>query len=144
MSTDIVRLELTADEALVQIGLIPQPHAEELIGPVALDGLERARDHRDGRLRDTVTGLLVRDAFLDEVTQRVESASSFGEEVAFCVVSLDSVERISQEYGLRAADRVLATLGQLARASFRATDALGRWGAGAAASWPSRSTSRAR
>jgi diguanylate cyclase (GGDEF)-like protein len=102
---------------------------EELLARLRVR-LARARDHRAGRLRDTVTGLLVRDAFLDQVTQRVESASSFGEEVAFCVVSLDNAEGISQEYGLRAADRVLAALGQLARVSFRATDVLGRWGGG--------------
>lgn len=86
--------------------------------------LEHAAAH------DPLTGLLNRGAFIDQVTDRLETWRSDGGDrdtvVLFC--DLDRFKYVNDTYGHEVGDRVLEVVAARLRASVRSDDLVGRYG----------------
>ncbi|MBX9688557.1 MAG: response regulator, partial [Candidatus Obscuribacterales bacterium] len=101
---------------------------EELISKVE-SRLERFRFLNERNSRDTITGVLVRTAFIQELHQMFRR--SRGRErgpVSIVILDLDSFKKVNDLGGHLIGDSVLASFGRLLLSSFRRGDLRGRWG----------------
>jgi diguanylate cyclase (GGDEF)-like protein len=90
--------------------------------------LERLRLLRDRADRDSLTGLMLRRAFIEGLKTRLTEARRHGRVLTLCLLDLDQFKLTNDRHGHLAGDRVLATLGKLLASRFRAEDLRGRWG----------------
>lgn len=93
--------------------------------------LEQERVHEDilrQALRDPLTGLLNRRAFLDEAGRRLPRLAREGLAATVMFVDIDHFKSINDRYGHERGDRVLAAAAALLRESVRPTDLVARWG----------------
>ena len=100
---------------------------EELLARVHAR-LERGRRARERAERDTLTGLLLRRPFLEQLNVRLAEARRWQKPLALCVLDVDHFKKVNDTYGHLAGDRVLMTLGRLLLTRFRKEDVRGRWG----------------
>lgn len=77
---------------------------------------------------DAHTGLLNRRRFQKEVLQWTAHALRYRHVMALMFVDLDKFKDVNDTYGHAAGDRYLATVADILRKAFRATDHLARWG----------------
>lgn len=78
--------------------------------------------------RDPLTGLLVREAFLSELSRRIGRAAEAGLPLALVLVDLDHFRRFNDRWGRKEGDEVLRRLSGILCAEARAADLVGRLG----------------
>lgn len=77
---------------------------------------------------DSLTGLLNRGFFMDEVKRFLARAEQNGELMAFCILDLDRFKEINDSLGHPVGDEILMNLGQVIKRKMRASDLIGRLG----------------
>lgn len=90
--------------------------------------LERARELKERSEKDLLTGLLLRRAFVDQLTSLISECSRYNFSFSLCLLDVDHFKKVNDSYGHHAGDEVLSTLGLLLRKRFRVEDLRGRWG----------------
>ena len=100
---------------------------EELLARVEVR-VERAKLLRDRADRDSLTGLTLRRAFLEQLEGRLAEARRYSRPLSICLLDLDHFKKINDGYGHLVGDRVLSTTGQLLATRLRTEDVRGRWG----------------
>lgn len=107
---------------------LPKPVVrEELLARVRVR-LEKSRLLKERSDKDTITGLLLRRAFVEQFNAMLADAERGNLIVSICIVDLDHFKKVNDTYGHMAGDRVLARFGQLLLRRFRVDDLRGRWG----------------
>jgi diguanylate cyclase (GGDEF)-like protein/PAS domain S-box-containing protein len=84
--------------------------------------LQHLADH------DTLTGLLNRRRFEQELARHLAHTRRYGAEGAAIVIDLDRFKPVNDTFGHAAGDRVLAEVGRVLRERLRGTDAVARLG----------------
>lgn len=77
---------------------------------------------------DTLTGLLVRRAFLLRFTQEMDRSRRTGKPLAVAILDLDHFKRVNDTYGHPVGDLVLKRFADVLRRKLRSIDIAGRWG----------------
>jgi diguanylate cyclase len=77
---------------------------------------------------DTLTGLLVRRAFLLRFTQEMDRSRRTGKPLAVAILDLDHFKRVNDTYGHPVGDLVLKCFAEVLRRQLRSIDIAGRWG----------------
>lgn len=77
---------------------------------------------------DSLTGLLNRGFFMDEVKRFLSRDSGVEGRSAFCLLDLDRFKEINDRLGHMVGDDILMNLGQAIRRKMRASDLIGRLG----------------
>ena len=93
--------------------------------------LERDRNLVELRrlaLRDDLTGVLNRRGFLLLAEQQLAVARRTSTPITVLFVDVDGLKRVNDTFGHQAGDRALADVATLMRATFRASDVIGRIG----------------
>ncbi len=110
--------------ATVFAGLVrPLRRADWIVGELA-QALDRHRH------RDELTGALNRTAYDQMIVGALEGLKRYG--AGFCAIMAEArgFQRLCEEAGFEAGDRVLAELARLLRANLRKADSLFRWRSG--------------
>ncbi|MEO0328903.1 MAG: GGDEF domain-containing protein [Pseudomonadota bacterium] len=90
--------------------------------------LETMRQQLTDNVRhDDLTGLLARDAFLEEFTARHENQTKRVDQ-AFLIIDADYFKRINDNYGHHVGDRALLAITRALKSGIRETDRIGRLG----------------
>ncbi|AAZ97319.1 Putative diguanylate cyclase/phosphodiesterase (GGDEF & EAL domains) with PAS/PAC sensor(s) [Thiobacillus denitrificans ATCC 25259] len=79
-------------------------------------------------MHDALTGLPNRTYLDARINEAIEQSRSSATKFALLFIDLDNFKRINDLYGHKAGDQLLVSVGELLRASLRATDVLARWG----------------
>ena len=79
---------------------------------------------REAALQDNLTGLGNHRAFQEALAQTVEQARRYGTKFALILLDVDEFKRVNDTRGHAVGDELLAEVGELIRATIRATD----WG----------------
>ncbi len=109
---------------------LPRPVADaELLARVRVR-LQRARLLRERIATDAVTGLLLRQPFVDAAVTRLAEARRHHTSLTLTRVEVDGIGALNEEHGPLAGDHVLATFGRLLATRLRAGDLRGRWDGG--------------
>lgn len=90
--------------------------------------LERAAEARQLGRRDPLTGLKNRAVFLDEVRQLSATAARADVDLTLGIIEIAGLVEINQQYGSEAGDRVVRSMADMLRATFRDSDMVARWG----------------
>lgn len=107
---------------------LPKPVATvELLARVRVR-LDRMRLMKERADRDILTGLLLRRAFVENLTALHSEAERHKLGFSLCLMDVDHFKKVNDTYGHMAGDRVLSHFGQLLRRRFRVEDLRGRWG----------------
>jgi diguanylate cyclase (GGDEF)-like protein len=80
-------------------------------------------------LRDELTGLLNHAALMDELEYAVDYSRRHGGPLAFVLFDLDRFSEVHERFGQIVGDQVLLHVANVFRASVRASDVIGRYGA---------------
>ncbi|WP_309891200.1 response regulator [Archangium sp.] len=89
---------------------------------------ERARLTRERAERDSLTGLLLRRPFLENLRSRLADTQRQGRTLALGFLDVDRFKKVNDTHGHLAGDRVLMQLGRLLATRFRKEDLRCRWG----------------
>ncbi len=100
---------------------------EELLARVGVQS-ERVRLLRDRADKDSLSGLLLRRAFVEAFQRSLAICSREGKPLSLVLLDLDHFKSLNDTYGHLAGDQVIARLGDLLLKRFRADDLRGRWG----------------
>jgi diguanylate cyclase (GGDEF)-like protein len=107
---------------------LPKPVVnEELLTRVKVR-LDRSRLLKERSDKDTISGLLLRRAFSEQLSGMIAEAQRQKLKFTVCLLDVDHFKKVNDTYGHLAGDRVLAGLGQLLSRRFRVDDLRGRWG----------------
>ena len=107
---------------------LPKPVVnEELLTRVKVR-IDRAAMLRERSDKDTITGLLLRRAFSEQLSAILAEAERINCNFSICLLDVDHFKKVNDNHGHLAGDRVLADLGQLLSRRFRVDDIRGRWG----------------
>jgi diguanylate cyclase (GGDEF)-like protein len=109
-------------------GYIVKPIVEqELVARIVarIDRLQMVRERYD---KDSLTGLPLRRSFLERLARSMAESRRHSRPLTVALLDVDRFKLINDTYGHQAGDRVLAALGRLLDARFRAEDLRGRWG----------------
>lgn len=107
---------------------LPKPVVnEELLTRVKVR-LDRAKMLRERSDKDTITGLLLRRAFSEQLSAILAESQRVKTNFSICLLDVDHFKKVNDTHGHLAGDRVLAGLGQLLSRRFRVDDLRGRWG----------------
>jgi len=107
---------------------LPKPVVnEELLTRVKVR-LDRSRLLKERSDKDTISGLLLRRAFSEQLSAMIAEAQRTSLKFTICLLDVDNFKKVNDTYGHLAGDRVLAGLGQLLARRFRVDDLRGRWG----------------
>jgi len=107
---------------------LPKPVIpEELLTRITIR-LERAQLIRDRADKDSLTGLLLRRAFLEGLSGMTSEARRHDGRFSICLIDVDHFKQINDFHGHLTGDAVLSTLGKLLERRFRTEDLRGRWG----------------
>ncbi|MDI6844831.1 MAG: GGDEF domain-containing protein [Candidatus Saccharicenans sp.] len=77
---------------------------------------------------DSLTGLLNRGFFMDEVKRHLAREEAAGSRLSFCILDLDRFKEINDTLGHPLGDEILMSLGQAIRRKMRSSDLIGRLG----------------
>jgi diguanylate cyclase (GGDEF)-like protein len=106
---------------------LPKPFAdEELIARVRLR-VERTQLLKERANKDSVTGLWLKHAFIEQLSIMLAGAKRQTFPVTIGVLAINDFKEIHQSCGPTTSDAILATLGKLINNRFRAADLKGRW-----------------
>ncbi len=134
VQTGVVLGVRRADETLawVEFHARPTVHGDT---PVAIlsftDVTARRVEHRqlrDHAERDTLTGLMNRRRFDDELTWQLERCRSHHERAALLVIDLDDLKHVNDTFGHATGDAQLRELAERLSAALREGDVLARYG----------------
>ena len=78
--------------------------------------------------RDSLTGLLNRDALLSALFQETDRTQRLGSQLVFLLIDLDQFSRVNREHGYDGGDRILSQLAGRFRRHLRSYDVVGRCG----------------
>jgi diguanylate cyclase (GGDEF)-like protein len=78
--------------------------------------------------RDELTGLANRRAITAWLAEQIEAAGRTGAPLSVAILDIDHFKRINDTYGHHAGDRTLQIFGQIAAATIRSADRIGRYG----------------
>ena len=107
---------------------LPKPVVnEELLTRVKVR-IDRAAMLRERSDKDTITGLLLRRAFSEQLSAILAESERIKTNFSICLLDVDKFKLVNDTHGHLAGDRVLAGLGQLLARRFRVDDIRGRWG----------------
>jgi diguanylate cyclase (GGDEF)-like protein len=107
---------------------LPKPVInDELLARVKVR-LDRSRLMKERSDKDTITGLLLRRAFAEQLSAVLAEAQRNKAIFTISLIDVDHFKKVNDTYGHLAGDRVLAVLGQLLARRFRVDDLRGRWG----------------
>lgn len=107
---------------------LPKPVVnEELLTRVKVR-IDRAAMLRERSDKDTITGLLLRRAFSEQLSAILAESERINCNFSICLLDVDHFKKVNDTHGHLAGDRVLAGLGQLLSKRFRVDDIRGRWG----------------
>jgi len=107
---------------------LPKPVARvELLTRVKVR-LERARLLKERSNKDVLTGLLIRRAFMEELSDMAEESKRNELIFSLALIDVDHFKNVNDTYGHFAGDKVLSQFGHLLRKRFRVEDVRGRWG----------------
>lgn len=107
---------------------LPKPVVnEELLTRVKVR-LDRAKMLRERSDKDTITGLLLRRAFSEQLSAILAESQRVKTNFSICLLDVDHFKKVNDTHGHLAGDNVLAGLGQLLSRRFRVDDLRGRWG----------------
>lgn len=79
-------------------------------------------------LRDTLTGLLNRRAFLPMLEHELQRRNRFGSVASLIVADIDHFKKVNDKFGHDVGDVVLEEVGKALEGAIRSTDTLARWG----------------
>jgi len=100
---------------------------QELLARLRLR-LDHARLVRERSSKDSLTGALTRQAFMEAFAARLAESQRHHGVLSLCLFDLDRFKWINDTHGHLAGDRVLAALGRILTSRFRDCDIRGRWG----------------
>ena len=107
---------------------LPKPVVtEELLARVRVR-LEKSRLLKERSDKDTITGLLLRRAFVEQFNGMVADCERNNYVMSVCLMDVDHFKKVNDTYGHMSGDAVLAGFGQLLLRRFRVDDLRGRWG----------------
>ena len=89
---------------------------------------ERGQMIRDYTRRDTITGLLVRRAFIEDLELLLRECDEQKSTACVAMLDVDNFKQVNDRGGHLVGDGALAALGRLLGKSFRPQDLRGRWG----------------
>jgi diguanylate cyclase (GGDEF)-like protein len=101
----------------------------ELLLQSVITRAERGRRLREMLLRDELTGLLNHGALMGELEYAVDYGRRHGSPLAFVLFDLDRFSEVHERFGQIVGDQVLLHVANVFRASVRASDVIGRYGA---------------
>jgi diguanylate cyclase (GGDEF)-like protein len=111
---------------------LPGPDGEVVnVLATGIDAVERDRiegELRDLTDRDSLTGLLNRRRFEEELERHLARGRRYGMTGALIVLDLNDFKTVNEEHGLRAGDRVLTVIAGALANRLRETDVLARVG----------------
>ncbi|HOT62213.1 MAG TPA: diguanylate cyclase [Treponemataceae bacterium] len=79
-------------------------------------------------LKDTLTGLLNRRAFLPMLEHELQRRNRFGSVASLIVADIDHFKRVNDKFGHDVGDIVLKEIAKALEGAIRSTDTLARWG----------------
>ncbi len=107
---------------------LPKPVVtEELLARVRVR-LEKSRLLKERSDKDTITGLLLRRAFVEQFNGMLADCERNNSVMSICLMDVDHFKKVNDTYGHIAGDSVLSGFGQLLLRRFRVDDLRGRWG----------------
>ena len=107
---------------------LPKPVVtEELLARVRVR-LEKSRLLKERSDKDTITGLLLRRAFVEQFNGMLADVERANSVMSVCLMDVDHFKKVNDTYGHIAGDHVLAGFGGLLLRRFRVDDLRGRWG----------------
>lgn len=107
---------------------LPKPVVtEELLARVRVR-LEKSRLLKERSDKDTITGLLLRRAFVEQFNAMLADVERANSVMSICLMDVDHFKKVNDTYGHIAGDHVLAGFGGLLTRRFRVDDLRGRWG----------------
>ncbi|MBX9723862.1 MAG: diguanylate cyclase, partial [Candidatus Obscuribacterales bacterium] len=107
---------------------LPKPVVtEELLARVRVR-LEKSRLLRERSDKDTITGLLLRRAFVEQFNAMLADVERLNSIMSVCLMDVDHFKKVNDTYGHMAGDSVLSGFGALLLRRFRVDDIRGRWG----------------
>lgn len=107
---------------------LPKPVVtEELLARVRVR-LEKSRLLKERSDKDTITGLLLRRAFVEQFNGMLADCERNNSVMSVCLMDVDHFKKVNDTYGHIAGDSVLSGFGQLLLRRFRVDDLRGRWG----------------
>ncbi|HYL06632.1 MAG TPA: diguanylate cyclase [Thermoanaerobaculia bacterium] len=77
---------------------------------------------------ESLTGLLRREAILDQLNHELERAQRYGRPLTLAMADLDHFKEVNDRYGHLAGDTLLKAVSQVASEGLRSTDMIGRYG----------------
>ncbi|MDD2660013.1 MAG: bacteriohemerythrin [Methylococcales bacterium] len=77
---------------------------------------------------DKLTGAWNRRRLEEAVVNEMDRLRRYGHPLSMLIIDIDFFKKVNDDYGHVAGDQVLALLAAIIRSSYRATDALTRWG----------------
>ena len=107
---------------------LPKPVVtEELLARVRVR-LEKSRLLKERSDKDTITGLLLRRAFVEQFNGMLADCERNKSVMSVCLMDVDHFKKVNDTYGHISGDSVLSGFGQLLLRRFRVDDLRGRWG----------------
>lgn len=117
----------SAFDAGVDDFLVKPVLAAELLSRVRMR-IDRARSRRDRADSDSLTGLLLRRAFVEQADRCLAASRETGRVLSVSLLDLDGFKAVNDAHGHLAGDRVLAALGGVLNRRLRLEDLRARWG----------------
>jgi diguanylate cyclase (GGDEF)-like protein len=108
--------------------VISKPVLPEELRARVLVQLERVRLNRERAEKDSLSGLLLRRAFVEGVERMLAVCQREARPLTLVLLDLDHFKRINDTYGHLAGDDVIRVFGEILRRRFRLEDLRGRWG----------------
>lgn len=100
---------------------------DELIARVTVQA-ERIRMMREHSDRDSLSGVMLRRAFVEAVQRALAICDRERKPLVLVLCDLDHFKQINDTHGHLVGDRVISAFGDLLRTRFRLEDLRGRWG----------------
>ena len=107
--------------------LVKPIHPEHLVAAVVTRA-KRFRALRGLMVRDSLTGLLNHTTTNEQTKIELARARRIKNSLSFALLDIDHFERVNDQYGHPAGDRVIKSLSNLLKKRLRATDVIGRYG----------------
>lgn len=89
---------------------------------------ERTYDLEQLAVRDSLTGLLNRNAIMSALTAEIQNAQKYNSPLCIALIDLDHFKQINDTFGHLAGDEVLRRSAERLQSSIRNSDAIGRYG----------------